>query len=158
MTSMTNPMDALISLQSAVHNGVPLTGCSTHADIKMFVDRPNGRYRFTFVKMKSSIIIAFVTYVFESPNGDVPRVNIGYAVPPEYRNMGLATEIVKKSVDEVKAEFNRNGIRTFYVEAVISVDNVASKRVAEKLLSQDFEEIIDDVSGEKAFYYCCLVQ
>ncbi|WP_351123587.1 hypothetical protein [Shewanella sp. T24-MNA-CIBAN-0130] len=78
--------------------------------------------------------------------------------PPEYRRQNLATEIVQKSIDEVKAEFQRKGISSFYVEAVVGIDNLASQKLANKLLSDKFEEITDDVSGENAYHYFCLVQ
>jgi hypothetical protein len=158
MSSMTNPMDALTSLQAEIFNGIPLRVCNINSELQMFVDQPNGRHRFTFVKVESNIIKSFATYVFVSAKNKMPCVNIGYAVPPEYRQQGLATEIVEKSLNEVKAEFLQNGISSFYVEAVIGINNVASQKLAVKLLSDEYQEIIDDVSGERANFYSCLVQ
>lgn len=158
MSSMTDPMNALTSLQAEIFKGIPLSKCKVHSELQMFVDQPNGRHRFTFVKVERNIIKAFAVYAFDNPIENVPSMNIGYAVPAEFRNQGLATEIIKNSIDEIKAEFQKVGINKFYVEAVIGVNNVASQKLAKNLISSEFNEIIDDVSGEKAFHFRCLVQ
>ena len=151
-------MDALTSLQTEIFNGIPLRKCAAHPELQMFVDQPNGRPRFTFVKTESNIIKAFAVFAIVSPINGIPCINIGYAVPLEYRQQGLATEIVEKSINEMKAEFQRNDVSSFHVEAVISVENEASQKLAAKQLSTEFKQITDDISGEDAYYYCRLVQ
>ncbi|WP_229711240.1 GNAT family N-acetyltransferase [Agarivorans gilvus] len=155
---MVNPMNALMSLQTEIFNGIPLRSCAAHPSLKMFYDQPNGRPRFTFAKVESQLIKAFAVVAITETIQSLPCVNLGYAVPPEYRQQGLGTEIVKLSINELKAEFKRNGVNEFYVEAVVGVQNIASQRLAAKLLSANFEKIKDDVSGEDAYYYCLKVQ
>lgn len=158
MPSMTDPMNGLKSLQAEIHNGIPLSPCKLNSDLQMFYDQPNGRHRFTFVKIESNIIRSFATFVIVEPINDLPTFNLGYAVPEEFRGAGLAMEIVEKSIAEVKAEFKRNGINSFYVEAVVGVENIPSQKVSAKLLSSNFEEITDSFSGERAYHYQLLVQ
>ena len=42
MPEMTNPMDALNSLQTAVNNGIALTQCELNPNIKVLSDAPEG--------------------------------------------------------------------------------------------------------------------
>jgi hypothetical protein len=48
---------------------------------------------------------------------------------------------------------SRAGKSTFYVEAMIDVDNKASQRVAEKILSTNPIATTDQVLGEPALQY-----
>lgn len=158
MPSMTDPMSGLNSLQTEIYNGIPLSQCKLNYDLKMFYDKPNGCHRFSFVKIESNIIKAFATFVIVDSINDLPTFSLGYAVPEKFRGSGLATDIVEKSINEVKAEFKRNGISGFYIEAVVGVQNLASQKISKKILASEFEEIIDSLSGEKAYYYLRLVQ
>jgi hypothetical protein len=46
---VTNPMDALVSLQLAVDGGrVQLRVCDLHDELRLVVDSPNGTPRFTY--------------------------------------------------------------------------------------------------------------
>jgi hypothetical protein len=47
----------------------------------------------------------------------------------------------------------RNGIPEFYIEAIIGSDNVASRKIAEQIISDEPEAITEGQSGLPAFKY-----
>ena len=146
-------MSGLKSLQVEIYNGIPLSPCKVNADLKMYYDRPNGCHRFTFVKTENNIIKSFATFVIVEPINDILTLSLGYAVPENFRGLGLAAEIVEKSIRELQAEFTGKGVSSFYIESVVGVKNIASQKISSRLLTSECEEIIDSVSGEKAYYY-----
>jgi len=54
---------------------------------------------------------------------------------------------------ELEAGLGRNGVSAFYVEAVVGIDNEPSKRIAEKVLSSNPEQVTDKFSGQPAYHY-----
>lgn len=160
MSQMTDPMNGLVSLQYEIKkNGFQLSRCALHADLQVVVDRPNGETRITYAMIDYGRVRAFVTYVSADPVDGVPCFGVGYAVPEKFRRKGLASKIIDKSLDEMKHGLARNGIRRFYVEAVIGVSNVASIKVAEKVISATPDRSgVDEFSGEPAITYLRLVE
>ncbi|EJL6987680.1 GNAT family N-acetyltransferase [Vibrio cholerae] len=155
---MTDPMNAMKSLQAEIPNGIPLQICFVHKEVKMLFDRPNGLDRFSFVELdKANKIIAFSVFVLADSMQGVPCLNVGYAVPTEERGKGLGKNIVEKSLSELTHILKQQGVNQFYVEAVIGTNNIASQKIAEKLFSSEFEQIKDCVYGSDAYYYRCLV-
>jgi hypothetical protein len=47
----------------------------------------------------------------------------------------------------------RQGHASFYVEAIVGADNAASRRVAEQIISDTPEPMVDGISGLPAFRY-----
>lgn len=159
MSNMTDPMNALISLQNATNNGYnELMPCDPFPDIQVVFDRPNGRDRFTYVNIQSGQIQAFCTFVMVDPINETPCFNIGYAVPEQYRNCGLAKEIIEKSIAEISNGFARHNIKRLYIEAVIGTSNEYSTKLAERFISSTPEECTDSVSGLPALAYSRLIE
>jgi [ribosomal protein S5]-alanine N-acetyltransferase len=82
------------------------------------------------------------TVGFHSPPGADGRVEVGYRVDPDYRRIGVASEVVRALFDWAARE---HGVTRF--RASISPDNVASLAIASKFGFRHVGEQIDDVDG-----------
>ncbi|MNE81585.1 hypothetical protein D3C80_1782480 [compost metagenome] len=123
------------------------------------LDRPNGETRITYAMVDFGRVRAFVTYVSADPVHGVPCFGVGYAVPEKFRRQGLAAKIIDKSIDEMKHGLARNGIQKFYIEAVVGESNIASRKVAEKVISATPDRTgLDEFSGEPAITYLRLIE
>lgn len=156
MAQITDPFAAFELYQKALSRGqIPLIPCSI--DSKMFVcmDEPNGRKRFSYLKLDGNRMTALAMFVSGDFIEGQPSFNVGYAVDTSHRGQGLAKELVTKAISELKKGLYGAGISGFYVEAIVGLDNVASQRVANATISDKPEKITDDVSGLPALHYIC---
>lgn len=119
------------------------------------MDEPNGRKRFSYLKLDGNRITALAMFVSGDFIEGQPSFNVGYAVDTSHRGQGLAKELVTKAISELKKGLSGAGISGFYVEAVVGLDNVASQRVANATISDKPEKITDDVSGLPVLHYIC---
>jgi hypothetical protein len=154
MPEMTDPYDALTSFQKALRAGI-LDIHRCELDPKLFVhpDRAGGVMRLTYVYLDRKTVTAFTNFVQTEPFEGLPCFQIGYAVPPAYRKQGRATALVKAAIAEMLHGFSRNKVPEFYVEAIVGRDNLASQKVAAKVLEQVGREIVDSHSGKPALSY-----
>jgi hypothetical protein len=153
---MTDPSDAMISFQQGLAAGeIPLQKGALDPDIFVHLDRPNGLTRFTYVRLNHQTVVALVMFVITDPLDGIPCFQIGYAVPEAYRGQGYAKSIVKAGIAELKNGLSRAhpAGAPFYVEAVVGIDNEASKRVAEATISTTPDAVTDSVSGLPALHY-----
>ena len=157
MSNMTNPMNGLKSLQDQLNNGIYLRPCELYSELKMYVDKQDGSHRFTYARVESGIIKSLTILIPAEPLNGKPCFSIGYATREEFQGNGLASEVVEKSINELKNGLQRNNIKEFYIEAVIGVENISSQKVANKIISNEREQIVDVVSGEDAYCYKRLV-
>ncbi len=160
MAAMTDPTDALVSFQAALLQGViPVQPGAVDPNLYVHRDTPaDGVLRLSYVKLDGKTVTAFVVYVWGEPVDGVPCLQIGYAVPPEFRNQGLAKAAIRSSLEELKVGLGRNGVEKFYVEAVVGADNDVSNSVAYQVLSETRNTITDEFSGCPAFQYLKLVE
>ena len=54
---------------------------------------------------------------------------------------------------EMQADLVRNGIPEFYIEAIVGAGNMASRKIAEQVISNEPEAITEELSGQPAFKY-----
>lgn len=158
MPAMTDPTAALESFQSALRRGLlngQLHKGALDPGVCVHRDSPAGAesMRFTYVRLEGKTVTALVMLVPVDPLDGLPCFQVGVAVPPKYRKRGLAQSTMLAAIAELHAGMSRNGVPAFYVEAVVGVDNEASKRVAEKVLSSTPKQITDEVSGLPALHY-----
>ncbi|WP_281649095.1 hypothetical protein [Parendozoicomonas sp. Alg238-R29] len=156
---MTDPMVGLQELQKAIDkNLVEFQKCELSRDLVIHVDQPDGHTRFTYAKIKHQRIRSYAVFVLVEPINGLPCLNIGYAVPEKYQNNGNATEILEKSIAELKNGFARNNVNKFYLEAIVGKDNIISQKIANKLISKTPKECNDEYSNKPALAYTRLIE
>lgn len=155
MPEMTDPMDALMSMQQAIELREPMhfERGRIHADIMMHADAPIGIPRFTYAKIDRQIVKALSIFSPADPFEGLPCFGVGYAVAIPFRGHGLGVELLSKGVDELKNGFRGTGAKKFYVEAVIAISNAASIKVAEKVLGFQSEKCTDSYSGQPSVVF-----
>ncbi|WP_250487004.1 GNAT family N-acetyltransferase [Caballeronia sp. GaOx3] len=158
MPEMTDPHNSLVSFQEVYSQGrlVPQR-CALHPDLSVFADRANGSPRFTYAQIESGIVKATVIYIFKQDIDGIPRFELGYAVAEGFRQRGIAMDVVKKSLAEIQKGLCQSG-RSFYVRAVVGETNIASQKIAARLISSSPDQITDNVSGLPALAYLLLIK
>ncbi|HEY4099877.1 MAG TPA: GNAT family protein [Gemmatimonadales bacterium] len=151
---MTDPMDAFRTLQPAIDSGdVQLEPCEIFDHLKVIVDHPMGELRLTYVSMSGGQAAGIVQFVKADPFNNLPCFSIGYAVHESLRKQGLATRIVADALAELENGLRGTSLKRYYVEAVVSTSNEASKRIASRFISDAPVSITDEFSGEPALQY-----
>lgn len=158
MTRLPDPMVSLQSLQQQVRKGMPTHPGALSPSIHVFADKPAGVQRYSYARLEQGRVKALAIFVFCDPIDGIPCFNLGYAVPEFYRNRGYASEMIEKGIAELRHGLGRHGIKAFYVEAVVSKDNVASQRVASKIISPTYTETTDAETGYPILAYGRLVE
>ena len=121
------------------------------------MDDANGSPRVTYALVDNGLVKALAIYIFEQRIDGVPCFEVGYAVAESFRRQGIASEVLEKSIAEMRNGFGRYG-KAFYIQAVVGASNVPSQKVAARILSPQPEAITDTVSGLPAFAYLRLVE
>lgn len=124
-------------------------------DSKLFLhlDKPNGEPRLTYVRLDGKTVTALVMFIQCEPVEGERCYNVGWAVPEKFQGQGRAAEAFKAAVNELRHGLARHGASTFYVEAVVDVDNKASQRVAEKVVSPAVKTATDSYAGVPVIQY-----
>ena len=157
MPSMTDPSTAMLSFQKALlARRLRLEKGRVTLSVHFHMDQATGKGRFTYVQLDGQTVVAFATFVQNGYFNDRPNFAAGYAVPEAYRNQGRAKSIFRAGIAELQNGFR--GHPPFYVEAVVSVSNRASLKVAEAVLGGKPEALNDELSGEPALRYAHLFE
>ncbi len=151
---MTDPMNAFLSFQQAFSGGhiAPNKG-DIHPDLLVLVDHPNGMTRFTYALIKNNQVVSAAFFIPSAPVNGNPCLNSGYAVDIAERSKGYGKEVTQKAFDELSKGFKRAGMPHLYVEAIVSIENEHSKKLANRLFSTKPETCTDGVSGLPALHY-----
>ncbi|OOF88798.1 hypothetical protein BKG94_04270 [Rodentibacter ratti] len=151
---MSDPMRALLSLQEELSNNrITLLNCK-NSELHMCFDKPEGIPRFTYVKINRGEIQSFCNFVLSDPIDKTPCFQIGYAVPQKFQNKGFGKEIAKLALIEFLTNmFRASDSKSLYIESVISINNLASQKITDYILSTEPEQITDSFSNEKMFCY-----
>lgn len=154
MPGITDPFEALTSFQQAFANGeINLQAGELDPNIFLHLDRPAGTTRLTYVRLDHQSVTAMAILVGTEPMHGLPCFQAGVAVPVPYRNRGYAKSVLSAAMAELKHGLSRNKIDSFYVEAIVGIDNEASKRVAAATISPTSVAVIDQYSGLPALQY-----
>jgi hypothetical protein len=155
MPSMTDPMVALVSFQQALLDGeINLQRAELDPDLFVFADKPApGISRITYVRLDGPTVKAFVNASSAGIIEGLPCFQLGVAVPEQYRNKGYAKSTLTAAIAELKQGLTRNGIPSFYVEGIVSVDNEPSKRASSVAISSNPIPVIDEPTGLPALQY-----
>jgi hypothetical protein len=156
---MVDPMDALTKLQEAVDAGwVVLRPGDIYPDLGVWVDEPGGKTRLTYARVAGRKVEAVALFAHNGHIEGIPCFQAGYAVIESMRQKGFGSDLVSKGIAEMRRGFGRQGATRFYVEAVVGLENIASNKLAKRLLSGAPEAITDEFSSEPALRYVKLVE
>jgi len=155
---IADPMDALVSLQREVRRGMPTNPTELSPGVRVVLDQPNGVIRYSYARIEHGRVKSIAIFVHHEPINGVPCFNLGYAVPEAYRNRGWAGLIIEQGIQELRRGLGRHGAKSFYVEAVVGTDNLASQRVASKIISDAPVAGIDSESGVPILQYTRLIE
>lgn len=156
--AMTDPLQALVSLQAEIRKGMPTHPTEKYPSIRVVLDERNGRVRYTYARVDNGRVKAMAMFVSVEHIDDIPCFQVGYAVPEAYRSRGWAIQILEQGLDELSNGLARHGVKRFYVEAVVGTSNLASFGVAKRVLSTEPVSTTDSVSGEPAYGFTKLVE
>lgn len=151
---MTDPMDALNGLQTALNAGtVQLRPCDLHPNLTVLLDHPNGKPRFTYALLDGSAVQAIALFVLIEPYEGLPCFQVGYAVLETHRGKGVGSRVFQQSIAELANGLRRTPMKDFYLEAIVSTGNDASNAIARKHISESPSACADEVSNEQALQY-----
>jgi len=145
---------ALKSFQQALAaNAISIQKGDLDQQMLVHMDRPNGENRLTYAKMTGPTVVALIQFVPCDPYEGEVCFNVGWAVAEAYQGQGRAREAVTAALKELRNGLNRSGMKSFWVEAIVGEDNVASQRLAEKVLSKPVKKSTDSFSGDPIVQY-----
>ena len=145
---------ALKSFQQALAtNTITVQRGDLDRDMLVHMDRPNEETRLSYARMVGHTVVALVQFIPCDPVEGEPCFNVGWAVAETYRGQGWAHGAVVAAIKEMQNGFNRAGMNVFWVEAIVGEDNVASQRLAEKVLSEPVKKASDSYSGDPIVQY-----
>lgn len=156
--AMTDPLQALVSLQAEIRKGMPTHPSEKYPSVRVVFDERNGRVRYTYARIEHGRVKALAMFVSVDQIDGIGCFQVGYAVPEAYRSRGWAIEIFEQGLDELSNGLARYGVKKFYIEAVVGTSNLASIRVAKRVLSVEPVSTTDSFSGEPAFAFTVLVE
>lgn len=154
MPKLVNPIDALKSFEPALKAGeISVQPGELDRNLFIHLDHPNGEFRITYVRFKNTALTSLAIIIPADPYKGERCFQIGYAVPQHFRKRGFAKEICRAALAEFQAGIGRNGIDSFYVEAVVGTKNIASQKVAESIFGKPVKENFDQYSNEPILQY-----
>lgn len=145
---------ALKSFQQALAaNAIRVQRCDLDRNMVVHMDRPNGETRLSYAQMAGHTVVALVQFIPCDPVEGEPCFNVGWAVAEAYRGQGRAHGVVSAAIKEMQNGFNRAGMKAFWIEAIVGEDNIASQRLADKVLSRPVKKGTDSASGDPIVQY-----
>lgn len=159
MAQMTDPTPAMVSFEQALRVGeVRPQRCDLDRDLYVYTDNMHGMRRWAYVRLDGATVTAFVNAALAEPFEGSPCFQLGCAVPERFRRQGLATSTLKSAIAELRHGFGRAGLKTFYVEGIVHVDNIASRRASERAICADPIAVTDGLTGLPALQYLLRVE
>lgn len=153
---MTDPSVGMKSFQQELRRGgIAIQIAKTDPNLFVHLDAPTGppEYRYTYVRLKGKTVTAMVMFVAQPPEDGKPYFAVGYAVPKRFQRQGRAKDILVAAIADMQAGLARNRMPEFYIEAIVGADNLASRKIAEQVISQKPETVTEGLSGMPAFKY-----
>lgn len=137
-TQLTDPSVTLPSFQRELDaGGIQIHPCTLDKTLLHHFDAPNGEPRMTYVRLNEhKQVTVQIQFIQTQPYEDCKCFAVAWAVPPQFRGQSRAGEAFLAAVRELRHAFlaqPRGG--AFYVEGVIAVENIASRRTAEKVFA-----------------------
>lgn len=150
---MTDPYVALVSFQQALDSRqIEVLSGQVHSELLVHFDAPVDQPRMSYAVVEDDLVKALVMFVEDQPIRGVKCYGVGYAVLKQFQRQGIATKVLRKSIDELRFGLSEH-MAEFYVEAVVGRDNVASQKVASRVLAPTGRPGTDRVSGQPILMY-----
>ena len=153
---MTDPHDSLPSFQRALRDGeLIVQKGALDRELIVHLDHPAPRVnRMTYAKLDGKKVVGLVQLVPAELLNGLPCFQAGVAVAKKYRRKGHAKRLVAAAIAELKHGLAQDAkIKSFYVEAIVSVENEPSKRLAAATISKEPTTVTDELSGQPALQY-----
>lgn len=145
---------ALASFQQAFAAGyIQLQPGALDPAIYVFMDRPNQEVRLTYVRLKGRTVTALVQFMPTEEVEGEPCFSVGWAVPTKFQGNGRSGEAFLAALKELRHGMSRQGMNAFWVEGVVGADNIASQRMAEKVISAPTKTGRDKFAGVPVVQY-----
>ncbi|HDS5078668.1 TPA: GNAT family N-acetyltransferase [Klebsiella aerogenes] len=153
MPEIVDPTDSLVSFQHALSNGlINPSSCIVHPKMKVLLDNADGTPRITYAFIDGQTVKGVVIYIPVDSIEGKPCFGVAYAVADEYKMQGVGTKLLLSSIAEMQQGF-KNSFPEFYIEAIVGVDNLASNKLASKILSATSNPGEDSHSGKPINQY-----
>lgn len=151
MNNTETAQEAFNQFVAAFEKGlVEISPCSLFKDLHVHMDIPNGTPRFTYVMFdptNTTKVIAQCVIVFAKNLLDGNKKwQIGWCTDENYRDQGIGYDISNKALQEFSHNL-KSKLKGDYIEANVDANNIASFKIAEKLIGD--EEVIEKDNGEK---------
>jgi hypothetical protein len=155
---MTAPLDAIHGLaarQVALLQGeLNLRATSSHPSLHACARAGDeGPTQCYILVEEANAVTAMVNFRPREPIDGLPAYTIELSVPEDRRRQGRGQEAVDAALLELRHELERAGITAFRIEAIVEMDNSASRRIAEHSISELATATTDLYSGRPAFRY-----
>lgn len=136
MKDMSDPYLGLVSFIDAYKRRVitPRAGMIHKDLIFLFDTASDGVSRMTFAAIDTdNQVKGYAVYIWTDPYKGLPCLSVGYAVEKPFRNQGVGADILRKSISEMQMGLKQIAPK-FYIDAIVAKENVASIKVASKVL------------------------
>ena len=147
MSEMADPIVILNRFQEVLDQGMPLDSDELEENYKFYYDEPENGRRFSFVKVINREAQSLVIFGLEDPIEGLTCYNVGYAVKESFRGRGFAIEAINHGLKKLIKQLSDEGIKKFYLEALIDKNNINSISVAKRFFSDEPVLTIDRESG-----------
>jgi len=133
---------------------IDLHPCEISKDLYLHVDKPEGTIRLTYAMFsndKTTVTAITIIHFYEPYQNGISKWSMGWCVHPDYRNKQLGYTIARLALDEFVKNMGPKMPSDFYIEASVDAGNIASRRIAEKLIGN--EEIVRGKDNVEAYSY-----
>lgn len=149
MHKLADPLTGLKSLQKCFKRNERLDfqPGRIHANLSMHFDEPEGHPRLTYAFINQGVVKATCVFCHNGKYEDATCFQVGYAVALPYRRQGMGKLVFSNSLDELASGFKGRGPTV--IEAMVGTDNIASRRIAARILTEQPETGLDEITGEQ---------
>lgn len=154
MADIVDPMAAFLSFGPAMAEGlIDPQPSRTDPNLLVLRDDPMGKPRLSFAHMENDEVTALALIAPAEPVEGKPCFQIGYAVAEHLRGEGRGKAIAQAAIKDFTKNIGYSNISTFYLEAMIDIENAASRKIAEFVIGGTPKETIEHPSGKPAVQY-----
>lgn len=148
-------MSALQSFQRALKAAdIQLKPGELDPELYLHIDQPHGDIRLTYVRLQRDRVTAMVQFLPAEPYEGERCFSVGWAVPEKFRGRGRSGEAFLAALREMRNAFSRHPeFKGFWIEGVVGAENLASQKVAEKVISAPVKTGIDKNAGVPIVQY-----